>query len=213
MSETLEYPAVVVIEADADAIIVDVVLPPAQAVSVDVLAPPPAIVAVEIIETEADTIIVDVVPSAKVVAVDVQAPTNIVAVEIVDFGGPPIGYPQLPAELRQLPISFPFGGKPGQGIMINVPMGFALTLPAGLAGVQTYAGTQPTTGMTFTVNRLSAGVLTQLGTITLTSLSQTSNVPAGTGGPLAAGDVLQVLSGPQDETAADIGITIMANRV
>lgn len=158
---------------------------------------------VEVVSVEASTLTVDVI----------MPPLVAMVIEVVDFAGPPIGYPQLPEELRQLPISFPFTDKPGTGTTVNVPMGFAVTVPVGLAGARTYAGVKPAVGSTFTLNRVAGGVVTELGTVTLTPATNTSRDLAGPGGPLAAGDVMQIVAGASDANAADIGITIMANRV
>ena len=161
-----------------------------------------------------DTIVEVVTVEASSLTIDVIAPDPAaVVVEVIEFGGPPIGYPQLPIELRQLPISFPFGGSPGAGTIVNVPMGFDLTVPANLAGTRVYAGTKARTGAVFTVNRVSGTVVTLLGTVTITPTSNTSCDLLGPGGPVPAGDVLQIVVGAQDPTLSDIGITILANRV
>jgi hypothetical protein len=160
-------------------------------------------VIVEVTTVETSTLVVEVVVPPPIVAV----------IEVVDFAGPPIGYPQLPAELRQLPISFPFGDRPAEGSVVNVPMGFTLTVPAGLAGTRTYAGTKALTGATFTLNRVSGAVVTPLGTVTITPASNTSCDLAGPGGTVPAGDVMQIVVGAQDTRLADVGITILANRV
>jgi hypothetical protein len=128
-----------------------------------------------------------------------------------DIGGT-ASYSQLPAEVTQVPIAFPFGSKPTASAVVNVPMAMALVVPASLAGTRVFASTAPTGTPVFTLNRIVGTTPTSIGTITFTG--QTTATLAGAGATLNAGDTLQIVApSSQDATLAEVGITILAARV
>ena len=170
---------------------------------------------VDVVAVEANTLTVDVVtPAPAALVVDVVAPAPVVTVvEVGAWGSVPVGYPQLPIELQQLPVTFPFGGKPISGTAVNVPLGFSLIVPAGLAGTVSYAAVAPTADTAFMLNRIDAsGALSNLGMIVLTTSG--NDILVGPGGTLTAGEVLQLATPmTQDATLSDVGITVITERV
>jgi len=123
----------------------------------------------------------------------------------------PVPYASLPTEVAQVPIAFPFQGKPAASALVNVPMTMALAIPASLAGTRVFASTAPTGTPTFTLNRIVGTTPTAIGTIQFTG--QTTATLLGAGATLNAGDVLQLVTpSSQDATLSDCSITIMAAR-
>ena len=111
---------------------------------------------------------------------------------------------------RLVPFTFFFPGKPATNAQYNIVMGLAGSVPANLVGTQTYDGTIPTGTANFIVNKISGGSTVQLGGISVTTASHTSNTKSGVGGNLNIGDVLQVLAPTSvDATMADVSITVL----
>ena len=110
------------------------------------------------------------------------------------------------------PVSVPFvfSGKPGGAAIANLPMSMALTVPALLAGTKTFASIGPAGTPTFTLNKITGGVTTALGTVQITGA--TTATLLGAGGSLAIGDIMQLVAPAQDANLSDLGISILTTR-
>jgi hypothetical protein len=115
--------------------------------------------------------------------------------------------------IPKVPIPFIYPGLPPANQVINVPMTIGINIPSGLSGAVIYDSTQATANAVFTLKKISGGVTTTIGTITITPASHTSCTLAGSGGTLSAGDVLQMFApGTQDTTLADVSLTMLVTR-
>jgi hypothetical protein len=126
-----------------------------------------------------------------------------------------VKWPTAPAGTgpNTVPICFPWSGKPAAASQVNSPMAVPMAIAPGLAGTTVFANSLAGAGAIFTVNKISGGTVTQLGTVTITPVSHTSCTLAGSGGTLAAGDDLQVIAPAlQDANLADVGVTILMTR-
>lgn len=130
-------------------------------------------------------------------------------------GGGSISYAQVPAEVQSLPLGFIIPGKPAAGQVYHLVMAMAVTIPANLAGTVVYDGALANGNAVWTTNKISAGTASLIGTITITPAGhQTCTLSTQAAVSMAAGDVLQLVAPTtQDTQLADIGITILAEKV
>ena len=113
-----------------------------------------------------------------------------------------------------VPVVFPWQGKPAAGALVNAPMSIAVAIPANLAGSTMFATSLAGAGAIFTLNKISGGSTTVLGTITITPGSHTAATFSGAGGTLTVGDDLQLVAPTlQDANLGDVSITILTTRV
>ena len=168
---------------------------------------------VEVVTVEASTFTIDVVaPPPVALVIDALAPPPVIqVVEVGAWASIPVTYSQLPIGLKEVPVSFPFDGKPVPGTEVSVPMTFPLIVPQDLAGTTTYVMFLPTESRAFTLNRISNGDVTVLGNVIFTP--DMGVILNGAGGRLATGDTLQMVTPPgQDQSLSDVGITVVLNR-
>lgn len=114
-----------------------------------------------------------------------------------------------------LPLGFIIPGKPTASQPYNLAMAIACSINANFSGTVVYDGTQATANAVFSVNKISGGSTTAIGTLTITSGSHTSvTLSTQAAVNLAVGDVLQIIApSSQDATMADLGITILATKI
>lgn len=108
-----------------------------------------------------------------------------------------------------IPVCFQFDSLPS-GFTRYYPIARAMIVPAGLSGTQTWCGTYATADSSFTVQWISGGVTTNIGTIDLIH-GGNFNVLSSIGViSLNVGDVLAlVCPSPADSTLANVGITVL----
>ena len=104
-----------------------------------------------------------------------------------------------------------FAGKPASNQIYNYVVPGRMQLPTNFGSTLVYDSTLATNPAVFTVNKISGGLTTQIGTITILGISNSartlSQQPAVY---FNAGDVLQVVAPlTVDETLSDVAITIV----
>ena len=124
-----------------------------------------------------------------------------------------IPWSELKPEVQNWPLEYVISGKPNAGAHYNRVIPQASTLAVNLTGSAVYAGTLATANAVFTLNKISGGTTTLLGTVTFTSASHSVATIVTTATSFLAGDVLQLVAPTvADATLADVGITVMAQR-
>jgi len=131
------------------------------------------------------------------------------------------GYSALPAEVQQVPVNFPYPGKPpatgyGASTFVGMPMG--LTLPANMAGSVAYADTVATASAVFNLYSApppgsGATVWTQFGTITFAAGAHQATFSS-TATTFTAGMFLAInCPGTADATLSSVVITLLFTRL
>lgn len=104
-------------------------------------------------------------------------------------------------------IGFSISGKPDALQQINIPLNRAVKLITSLTGSTFYIGTNPTSTMTFDLNKVHAGTPTSIGSVAFNM----SGVPTATFSSdisFADGDLLQIIAPTsQDATGANLAMS------
>jgi hypothetical protein len=129
-------------------------------------------------------------------------------------GGGGASWSNVPPEGQRLPLGFVIPGKPAASQGYFLPMAMALNMAANLAGTVVYANTAGTGNSVFTFNKISSGVSSLIGTVTIAAGSKTATALTGSAVSIGIGDVIQLVApSTQDATLADIGITLLTAKV
>ncbi len=121
-----------------------------------------------------------------------------------------IGYPSLPAEVANLPVAFPFSGRPAAGQAVLVPVVQTTTIPADFTGTIGYSRTLATGAADFVLSLIHSGTVTSLGTVTFTGSGAFGTLSTQGSIVVPAGDIL-MFEAPsvQDPTLSDVGTTFL----
>lgn len=126
-----------------------------------------------------------------------------------------IDYPNLPAEVQNLPYSvfIPGVGSAAQ-LCLLAKIVQSTTIPANFTGSDGYCGTAATASTSYTVSYIRAGTTTVIGTFSFAAGSSTPTLSTQAAVSLAAGDVLKITGqSTADTTLADVAITLLTKKV
>lgn len=123
-------------------------------------------------------------------------------------------YTRLPAEVQNIPIVFPFVGRPTNALSIYIPLVQATTIPANFAGSVAYSNATASATIAFTLVYIRAGASTTIGTVTFSSGSSAGVFSVQAQVNLLIGDILVCEAPtPQDASLADVGISLLLKKV
>lgn len=104
-------------------------------------------------------------------------------------------------------------GAPANSAIIRIALPRAVTLPAGLPNAQCTAKTAATGTTTVTLNKVSGGATTAIGTLVWSASGTACAVTFSAAVSFAAGDIVEeAFPASADATLADIAITVPAVR-
>lgn len=113
----------------------------------------------------------------------------------------------VPATVKSVQLTAAFSGQPAASAIVVIPITFAMTIAASLAGSVGNAQTAPAAAAAFTVKNGA----TTIGTVSVATSGTVTF--SGSGGALAAGNILTVIApATQDTALANVGISLLATR-
>lgn len=123
-------------------------------------------------------------------------------------------YTRLPVEVQNIPMAFPFVGKPASGLSIFIPIVQDTDIPANFAGSIGYSSSNATSTATVTLAYIRSGSTTTIGTFTFTSAAHLATASTQALLHLLNGDIFVCSApSPQDATLADFTLTILMKKV
>ena len=139
--------------------------------------------------------------------------TNVYFFASSGAGSSTVTFSNLPTEVQNLPIGFPFQGTTTASVKLCLAIAQNTTIPANLVGTTIKALTAPAADTTFTLKYWRTGTETSIGNIVIHS-DESVTLPTSSSVSLVPGDLL-VLHFPTspDTNLADGCVTVMANKV